>query len=153
MEHEYQRLRVHIDRRPHESPNPTTGEALYALGKIHEGFVLYRETQGNHEDHLIVRGHEEIHIVEDEHFYSAEDHKKGIRIVVNAREEIVYHHRLSYEQVVKLAYPTPPSDEVIGYNVTFYKGHEHKPEGHLTAGQRVRICNGMIFNVTPINRS
>lgn len=146
-------VRIHLDRRPYESPNPTTGEALYVLGKVHEGFILYREAQGNHEDQPVPRCDEAIHLVEDEHFYSAEDHHKGIRIIVNAREEIVHHHRLSYEQVVALAYPTPPSREVIGYNVTFYKGHEHKPEGHLTAGQRVRICNGMIFNVTPINRS
>ena len=57
------------------------------------------------------------------------------------------------DQVVKLAYPTPPPGNVIGYTVTFYKGHEHQHKGHLTEGHRVRICNGMVFNVTPINRS
>jgi hypothetical protein len=146
-------LRVHIDRRAHESPNPTTGEALYVLGKVHEEFILYREARGNEEDQPVSRAAENVHLTEDEHFYSAEDHKKGIRIIVNAREEIVHRHRLSYEQVVKLAYPTPPSPDVIGYIVTFYKGHEHQHQGDLTAGKSVRICNGMIFNVTPTNRS
>ena len=149
----HHRLRVHIVRRPHESPNPTAGEALYALGNVREGFILYREAQGNHEDQAVPRGNEEVHLTEDEHFYSAEDHKKGIRIIVNAREDTVYKHRISYDQVVKLAYPTPPSPEVIGYIVTFYKGPEHHPQGDLTEGQSVRIRNGMVFNVTPNNRS
>lgn len=153
MSEEHRHIRVHIDRVERESPNPTSADALYDLGKVREHYHLYREARGNQEDQLIPRGPEEIHLVQDEHFYSAEDHKAGIRIVVNARQETVYQHRLSYEQVVKLAYPTPPSNEVIGYNVSFYRGHEHKPEGHLTAGQTVRICNGMVFNVTPINRS
>ena len=156
MAHEpggHHHVRIHIDRVPHESPNPTTADALYCMGNVREHYVLYREAEGDHEDQPVPRGHEEVHLTEQEHFYSAEDHKKGIRIVVNAREEVVYRHRLSYEQVVKLAYPTPPSPEVIGYIVTYYKGHEHQHQGDLTAGSSVRICNGMVFNVTPTNRS
>jgi len=146
-------VRIHIDRVRLESPNPTPSDALYALGKVREHYELYREAQGDHEDQHVPRGREEIHLTEDEHFYSAEDHKKGIRIIVNAREEIVHRHRLSYDQVVKLAYPTPPSPEVIGYIVTFYKGPEHHPQGDLTEGMSVHIRNGMVFNVTPNNRS
>lgn len=147
------RVRIHIDRVPHDSPNPTTHDELYALGKVHKDHHLYREATGDHEDVLIRRGPEAIHLKEDEHFYSAEDHAKGVRIIVNAREDIVHQHRISYGQVVKLAYPTPPSPEVIGYIVTFYKGPEHHPQGDLTEGMSVRIRNGMVFNVTPNNRS
>ena len=146
-------VRIHIDRLPHESANPTTADALYALGKVREHHELYREAQGDHEDAPVPRGQETIHLTEDEHFYSAEDHKKGIKIIVNARQETVYRHRLSYEQVVKLAFPTPPPGDIVGYTVTYYKGHEHQHEGTLTAGKSVRVCNGMIFNVTPTNRS
>lgn len=147
-------VRIHIDRRPHESPNPTTGDSLYALGKVQDHHHLYREVQhGDEEDQVVPRGQEVIHLIEDEHFYSAEDHKKGIKIIVNAREKTVHRHRLSYEQIVKLAYQTPPSENTIGYTVTFYKGHEHHHEGHLESGENVRVHNGMIFNVTPINRS
>ena len=148
-----QEVRIHIDRVQHESPSPTTADALYALGKVQDHHHLYREVHGDQEDQVVPRGHEVVQLIEDEHFYSAEDHKKGIRIIVNAREEILYRHRLSYDQVVKLAYPTPPSGDVIGYTVTYYKGHEHQHEGHLTEHQTVHIRNGMIFNVTPINRS
>ena len=47
--HEHE-TRVHIDRHPYESPNPTTGAALYALGKVPAGFQLYREAKGDTED-------------------------------------------------------------------------------------------------------
>jgi hypothetical protein len=147
-------VRVHIDRKPYDSPNPTNGQALYDLGKVYEHHILlYREMRGDQEDQPVLRDHERVCLEEDAHFYTAEDHKKGVRIIVNAREEIVYQHRMSYEQIVKLAYPTPPSPDVVGYLVTFYKGHEHQREGDLVAGQSVRICNGMVFNVTPNNRS
>jgi hypothetical protein len=150
---EHHGVRIRIDRMAYESPNPTTADALYILGKVSEHHVLYRELQGDHEDQPVPRGQEEVQLSEDEHFYSAEDHKQGIKIIVNAREEIVYRHRLSYEQVVKLAYPSPPSPDVIGYVVTYFKGHEHQPQGDLTAGRSVRIYNGVVFNVTPTNRS
>jgi hypothetical protein len=139
-----------LDDRHRDKTPPKAGEIQQKRGdtlnkNLPEGL--------NQEDQIVPRGHETIHLSEDEHFYSAEDHKKGIKIVVNAREKTVHRHRLSYEQIVKLAYPTPPSENTIGYTVTFYKGHEDHHEGHLEAGESVRIHNGMIFNVTPINRS
>jgi hypothetical protein len=33
-------VRIHIDQQPYESPNPTTGEALYALGSVKPGLEL-----------------------------------------------------------------------------------------------------------------
>ena len=41
------RVRIHIDQEPHESPNPTTGEALYVLGRVPPGLELYREVAGD----------------------------------------------------------------------------------------------------------
>lgn len=36
MENHKHEVRVHIDQKPYESPNPTTGEALYKLGHVHK---------------------------------------------------------------------------------------------------------------------
>ncbi len=51
-EHKHE-VRIHINREPYHSHNPTTGEGLYKLGKIPDGFELYREVHGDHEDELI----------------------------------------------------------------------------------------------------
>ena len=62
-------VRIHIDRTPYRSPNPTDGDALYALGNVKPGFDLYQEVEGNEEDRLVPRGKEKIHLDQDEHFY------------------------------------------------------------------------------------
>jgi hypothetical protein len=48
-EHKNQ-VRIHIDQKPYESPNPTTGEALYKLGHVQPGLELFREVKGDKED-------------------------------------------------------------------------------------------------------
>ncbi len=63
-------LRIHIDQHKYESPNPTTGTALYKLGRVEAGLELYREVSGDKEDVPIDNGPEEIHLKEDEHFHS-----------------------------------------------------------------------------------
>ncbi len=86
-----QEARLHIDRTPHKSPNPTDGEALYALGKVKPGYALYQEVEGNEEDRLIPNGKEQVRLEEDEHFHSAEPHKKVFTIIVNGRPKEVDH--------------------------------------------------------------
>ena len=85
------KVRIHIDQKQYESPNPTTGEALYALGDVPAGLKLYREVRGDKEDPPIPNGPEVVHLKEDEHFHQwpPEGH---------------YHHRERHaSRVVKAA--------------------------------------------------
>jgi hypothetical protein len=65
-------VRIHIDRKAYESPNPTTHTALYALGTVQEGFELFKEVRGDKEDKAIPNNNHPIELKEDEHFYSAQ---------------------------------------------------------------------------------
>ena len=48
-ENEYNHeVRIHIDEHHYQSPTPTTGAALYMLGKVAAGMELYREVRGDH---------------------------------------------------------------------------------------------------------
>src|ERR1700722_3282862 len=58
-------VRIHIYQHQYESPNPTTGDALYALGRVPHGLVLYREVSGDREDLAIKNGPEVVHLKED----------------------------------------------------------------------------------------
>lgn len=78
-------------------------------------------------------------------------HEKQYRIIINGEEHIVETEVLSYEQVVSLAYPTPPEPNMI-YTVTYRKAKEPH-EGSLVPGQRVEIKEGTIFDVTPTGKS
>ena len=146
-------VRIHINRHPYESPNPTTGAALYTLGKVPAGFQLYREVQGDQEDEPIHNDTEKEHLTVDEHFYSKQERHKGFDIIVNAEQHHVEKKRVSFEQIVKLGIPTPPPGQNILFTVTYYNGPKANPEGVLTAGQIVKVKNGMVFNVKATDRS
>jgi tRNA(Ile)-lysidine synthase TilS/MesJ len=74
-------------------------------------------------------------------------------IIVNLREKTVDDGHLSFEQVVKIAYPDPTPGKEYDYTVTYDKGPKENPEGEMVAGDTVKIKNGMVFNVTQTDRS
>jgi Multiubiquitin len=144
--------RIHIDRKSHESPNPTYGEALYLLAGVSALHELFREVEGDHEDELVPRDQSEIHLHQDEHFYSQKE--KEVRIIVNLEEKTWDKPRISYDQVTKLAFPNPaPPGIIITYTVEYDRGPRVNPEGSLTVGQSVKVREGMVFSVTETGRS
>jgi len=145
-EHE---VRIHIDRKPYQSPNPTTGAALYDLGHIPSAKELFREVQGDEEDDAIPRDGAVIHLELDEHFYS----ERVFEIIVNGRQKLETEKRLSFYDIVALAFDPPPTGPDLIFTITYRKGPHKKSEGTLIEGQTIKIKNGMIFNVTPTNKS
>ena len=145
----HHRVRIHIDRERYESPNPTTGEALYELGHVGKRRELFREVEGDHEDELIEREVAEIRLKEDEHFYS----QKAVTIIVNGEAHETVETRLSFDEVVKIAYPVPPPGDNILFTISYRHGPPKNPKGTLLEGDTVRIKNKMIFDVTPTDRS
>lgn len=77
-----------------------------------------------------------------------EHHHPEFRIYVNTRSYRVEGHAISFEDVVKLAYPSVHGGNNPGYTVTYQRGPGNK-DGQLVAGQSVRLREDMIFDVTP----
>ncbi len=73
-------------------------------------------------------------------------------IILNGRKVTVTAERLSFEELVRLAYPTPPVGQNTVFTVTYSKAEGNKA-GSLVAGQSVKIKDDMIFNVTPTDKS
>jgi hypothetical protein len=143
-------VRIHIDRKSHQSPNPTSGSALYALGNVAPHRELFREVGDDGEDEPVPRDGGEILLREDEHFYS----EKEIILIVNAQKKPWSETMISYEQVTHLAFPEPPPPGVIiTYTVEYERGPHKNPEGSLTVGKSVKVKNGMVFGVTETGRS
>jgi hypothetical protein len=146
-------VRVHVDGRPYELASLISGEALYHAVHVPHDEVLYREVTGNHEDEPIPRDAPEVVLHKDEHFYSDHPHKVEHVIIVNARRKTVEGRRISFEAVVKLAFPEgPPTPETV-YTVAFSNGPPRNPEGKMVAGQSVKIKDEMVFDVTETSRS
>ncbi|MBS1993460.1 MAG: multiubiquitin domain-containing protein [Cyanobacteria bacterium SZAS LIN-3] len=144
-------VRVHIDQQKYHSPTPTTGSALYALGKVDSGQELFREVHGDHEDEPIENGSGIIHLHEDEHFHSGKP--KTYTVYVNGQAKTILTKRASYEEIVKLAFPNPINGQNIRYTVGYEDGPPVNPSGSLMPGHKVKVKDGMIFNVTPTDKS
>jgi hypothetical protein len=146
-------IRIHIDEKPHESPNPTTGEALYKLGHVQPGYDLFGEVRGDKEDPVVENDAEPIHLREDEHFHSGPAVPRKFTIIVNGQKKVVAARTVNFDEIVKLAFPMPPTGANILYTVSYEDGPRVNPQGSLKGGQTVEVKNRMIFNVTATDKS
>jgi Multiubiquitin len=82
------------------------------------------------------------------------EHDRDFWIVVNGRRKEVHKRRLTFAEVVRLAFPdAPPSDNII-YTVAYRNGgNDRHPEGTLVVGESVKIKDGTIFDVTATDKS
>jgi hypothetical protein len=144
------RVRIHIDQHPYHSPTPTTGVALYELAHIGPELQLYKEVGGDREDRLIPRDDHEVHLHEDEHFHSAPA-KPGVTIFVNTEPFPWDRPKISYDEVVKLAFPNGPFGGDVKYAVMWTKPDGQ--EGALRVGQNVAVVNEMSFDVRNADKS
>jgi hypothetical protein len=152
QEHEHN-VRIHIDQNPYESPSPTTGEALYKLGHVQAGFELFRGVKGDKEDQEVPDGPEIIDLREGEHFHSGPARPKKFTIIVNGQQKTVTTRTVTFEEIVKLAFPNPPTGPNIIFTVGYEDGPHANPSGSLLPGGKVKVKDGMIFNVTPTDKS
>ena len=61
--------------------------------------------------------------------------------------------KVNFNTVVDLAYPDGGRGDLITYTVTYYNGGGRPPEGALTGGEKAKVKDGTVFNVTRTDRS
>ena len=66
---------------------------------------------------------------------------------------MVPRHRLTFEDIVRLAFEDAVFNDDIVYTVTYKRGPHQNREGSLVAGEAVFITNGMIFNAKRTDKS
>lgn len=79
-------------------------------------------------------------------------HHEPVTIIVNGQPKSWDHERINFEQLVQLAYPTPPPGQ-IEYKITYSRGPPHNPLGNLLPGESVQVKQGMVFDVVPTVKS
>lgn len=141
-------VRIHINRVAFQSPNPTAGDALYALADIAKHEKLYREVEGDEEDERIPRDETRIDLTQDEHFYS----QKVFDILVNGDDHEIDTEEITYARVVDLYLGSggKPSNE---YLVKYSHGPVENPSGTLPPAQKVKVKDGMRFRVAGTGES
>lgn len=78
---------------------------------------------------------------------------KEYNIIVNGRPKVHQGKWITFEQLVALAFGAAGNDGKTIYTITYSKGDQDKPKGTLAAGESVKVKDGMIFNVTPTDKS
>jgi uncharacterized protein YabE (DUF348 family) len=81
---------------------------------------------------------------------SNEQHK-AVTITVNGRQKEVTTKEVTYDQIVSLAFDTPPDPSQIVV-ITYRRGEGDK-SGTLVKGGSVKVKDGMIFDATPTYKS
>jgi Multiubiquitin len=76
-------------------------------------------------------------------------HKKSYDIVVNGKQRSIADNRISYDQIIRIAFPEGPFDVVF----TVAYANPHGKDGTLASGQDTHVHEGMSFNVVKTNRS
>ena len=83
------------------------------------------------------------------------DSKEGLKTVtiyINTQPHDIDRGAVSFEEVVKLAYPTAPYGDNTGYSV-MYEYSRGGQGGTLIAGKTVEVKQHMRFDVTATDRS
>lgn len=85
------------------------------------------------------------------HLGKGPGHDRTHSIIVNGRPRQVRDDELDYIEVVHLAYPGEQPSDNVSFTVTYSSAHGK--DGSLVAGQKVKVHDGMIFNVRKTDRS
>jgi hypothetical protein len=78
---------------------------------------------------------------------------KATTIIVNGRPKTVTEKELTFDELVHLAFETPPTGDNVLFTITYDRAHGDKPEGTLLEGEHVKVKEGMVFVVTPTDLS
>lgn len=79
--------------------------------------------------------------------------KKAVTIIVNGRQREVEKEEISFDEIVALAFETPPYAENTLFTITYKRGHGNKPDGILSEGASIKVKEGMIFDVRATDKS
>lgn len=125
-----------------------SGAALRTLGGFGSDQDLILKVPGGTDRPIGERDLVDLAAPGVEHLFTVTKTVPTWDITVNSRQEFVPSKEVTFEQVVKLAYPNPSPETNVIYSVT-YRHVASKPHaGELAAGGSVEVKHhGSIFNV------
>jgi len=130
-----------------------TGKQIRDVAGIDSDDLIYLDNEKPYKDNLI-EDDEEIDLARPtiEHFYSVPVDFK-VTIYVNSTPFEFKNNRITYEEVVTLAFPDFPQHPERTYSVTYKNGQSGKPEGILSPGASIKVKDGIQFKVKHTGQS
>ncbi|KAA3642039.1 MAG: hypothetical protein DWQ07_25940 [Chloroflexi bacterium] len=81
-----------------------------------------------------------------------DEKEKTVTIIVNGREKEFTGKKISFKEVVILAFGKYEENDLIVYTVT-YKNKRGRKGGTMVLGDEIRVRDGMIFNADRTDKS
>ena len=78
---------------------------------------------------------------------------KEFTIVVNGRPRLVESEELSFDELVDLAFDDPARGSQIVFTITFRNAGGRIESGELDEGNRLKVKDGTVVNVTRTDQS
>lgn len=125
------------------------GSVLYELADITPDEAVFLEVRGGEDGLIDPDDRVNLDTAGIERFITAPKPQTGYLILVNAVEETVPDKHVTFEQVVKLAYPNAPAETNVTFSMTYRNAASLPHAGELGEGGSVEVKKkGTIFNVT-----
>lgn len=144
-----------VDDRPEETlVAKQTGRSIRELFSLKDGQCLLRDFDSP-EDRPIEVG-DELKFSEGPVLNTRCDERQSreITITINTRKKTVSKMKLTYEEVIDLAFEKPPSGQNVCITVSYRRGPACNQQGTMVqGGTPVKIQCGMIFDVSATDKS
>lgn len=129
-----------------------SGSDLYKLANVRNEQAVFLEVRGGTDK--LIKLEEMIDLTASgiERFITAPLPTYEIEIIVNARPNVVSGPNVTFEQIVRLAFPGAHNPNAV-FSVTYRKAASAPPDGVMGAGSVIKIKKGSIFNVTQTDKS
>ncbi len=142
----------------------TVNERGFEWGAASIGEEEIRLIAGIPDDHELVLDSDGDRVIQDdedvrlkregvERILSRPEEARSVTIIVNTRPKTVLARRLTFMELIRLAFEVPPTGENVAFTVSYRKGPKWRPEGSLLEGGKIRIREGMVFNVSATDKS
>lgn len=127
------------------------GEEIRKLGKIPNEDEIFLSIKKPWEDEMITdESRVDLARPEIEHFFSK---PKSFHIIVNGTKKEWHKPKISFGEVIILAFGSYDESQNIVYTVAYEDGPKENPQGTMSKGQEVSVKNKMIFHATATNKS
>lgn len=128
-----------------------TGKTLRGLLAVPDDAVVLRDFESPWDEPI--EDADQIEFADGPVFVTRGTEATEITIIVNGRPKKVTSRRLTFAQVVALAFNPVRTEPTFIYTVQYSHGPRANPEGELVEGQSVKIKDRMVFLVTETDRS
>lgn len=130
-----------------------SGTVLYALAKAGPEEAMFLEVRGGTDRLIEPNDLVDLNAPGIERFITAPKPPVTFEIKVNSRDEIVNNKRVTFEQVVQLAFPGTHGPNIV-FSMTYRHAASEPHAGELGPGGAVEVKKkGTIFNVTKTDKS